>query len=88
MTSKTHHRISKFTCLSSMIFLLILIFSGHSLAQFTYTWKTDTTYEGVDKATLVQPVQVMFLDEPIQVVPHSSSLSHCACCSLGDRGLY
>ena len=74
MTSKTHPRISKFACLSSMIFLLILIFSGHALAQFTYTWRTDTTYEGVDKATLVQPVQVMFLDEPIQVVPHSSSL--------------
>ena len=39
-----------------------------------YTWKTDTTYEGVESTTLVQPVQVMFLDEPIQVVPHSSSL--------------
>ncbi|MXZ09209.1 MAG: hypothetical protein F4Y79_07145 [Gemmatimonadetes bacterium] len=70
MTAKTHHRIS---CLS-MILLLTLIFSGHALAQFTYTWKTDTTYEGVDKATLVQPVQVMFLNQPIQVVPHSASL--------------
>lgn len=74
MTPKTHHRILRFACLSSMILLLSLIFSGHALAQFTYTWKTDTTYEGVDKATLVQPVQVMFLHEPIQVVPHSASL--------------
>ncbi len=57
-----------------MILLIALIFSGHALAQYTYTWKTDTTYEGVDRATLVQPVQVMFLHQPIQVVPHSASL--------------
>ncbi len=74
MTPKTHHHILRFASLSSMILLLTLIFSGHALAQFTYTWKTDTTYEGVESATLVQPVQVMFLDEPIQVVPYSSSL--------------
>ena len=71
MTPKTYHRISR---LSSIALLLTLIFSGHALAQFTYQWKTDTTYEGVDKATLVQPVQVMFLQQPIQIVPHSSSL--------------
>ena len=70
MAGKTYHRIS---CLS-MILLLTLIISGPALAQYTYTWKTDTTYEGVDKATLVQPVQVMFLHQPIQVVPHSASL--------------
>ena len=70
MTPKTYHRIS---CLS-MTLLLTLIFSGPAFAQFTYHWKTDTTYEGVDKATLVQPVQVMFLQQPIQVVPHSASL--------------
>ena len=57
-----------------MILLIALIFNGHALAQFTYTWKTDTTYEGVDKATLVQPLQVMFLNQPIQIVPHSASL--------------
>ena len=74
MEAKTHHCISKFACLSSMILLLTFIFSGHALAQFTYTWKTDTTYEGTESATLVQPVQVMFLHEPIQVVPHSASL--------------
>ena len=74
MALKTSHLISKFSSLSSMILLLTLIFNGHALAQYTYTWKTDTTYEGVDKATLVQPVQVMFLHQPIQVVPHSASL--------------
>ena len=73
MAQKIHHRISRFASLS-MILLIALIFSGHALAQYTYTWQTDTTYEGVDQATLVQPVQVMFLNEPIQVVPHSASL--------------
>ena len=78
MAHKTSHRISekikKFASLSSMILLLTLIFSGHAVAQFTYQWKTDTTYEGVESATLVQPVQVMFLHQPIRVVPHSASL--------------
>ena len=73
MTLKTSHLISKFASLN-MILLLTLIFSGPAFAQFTYQWKTDTTYEGVESATLVQPVQVMFLQQPIQVVPHSSSL--------------
>ena len=74
MTTKTNHRTSKFASLSSIALLIALIFSGHAFAQYTYTWKTDTTYEGVDKATLVQPLQVMFLHQPIQVVPHSASL--------------
>ena len=50
------------------------MFSGHAFAQYTYTWKADTTFEGADSVNLVQPVQVLFLDEPIQVVPHSASL--------------
>ncbi|MDE2698235.1 MAG: hypothetical protein OXI23_05150, partial [Gemmatimonadota bacterium] len=74
MALKTNHRILRFASLSSMILMIALIFSGHALAQYTYTWKTDKTYEGVDKATLVQPLQVMFLDEPIRIVPHSASL--------------
>ena len=74
MTPKTHHRIMRFASHSGAILLLILILSGHAFAQFAYTWKTDQTYEGTESATLVQPVQVMFLNQPIQVVPHSSSL--------------
>ncbi len=73
MAQKTNHRILRFASLN-MILLLTLIFSGHAVAQFTYQWKTDTTYEGTESATLVQPVQVMFLQQPIRVVPHSSSL--------------
>ena len=78
MAHKTYHHISektkKLASLGSMILLLTLIFSGHAFAQYTYTWKTDTTPEGVESATLVQPVQVMFLHQPIRVVPHSASL--------------
>ena len=74
MAAKTNHRTSNFAYLGSIVLLLTLIFSGPALAQFTYQWKIDTTPEGVDRATLVQPVQVMFLNEPIQVVPHSASL--------------
>ena len=66
---------AKITSLSSSIMILLtLILSGHALAQYTYTWKADKTYEGTESATLVQPVQVMFLHQPIQVVPHSASL--------------
>lgn len=74
MAAETHHRIFKFASLSSTVLLLTLIFSGPALAQYSYTWKTDTTYEGADSVNMVQPVQVMFLHEPIQVVPHSASL--------------
>ena len=74
MAAKTHHRILRFASLSSIILMIALIFNGHALAQYTYQWKTDTTYEGTESATLVQPVQVMFLHQPIQVVPHSASL--------------
>ena len=74
MTSKTHHRILRCGTQIGAILLLTLILSGHAFAQFTYTWKTDTTYEGTESANLVQPVQVMFLNQPVQVAPHSGSL--------------
>ena len=79
MKQKTYQHSSektqKFACLSSNVVLLIVfILSGPAFAQYSYTWKTDTTYEGADSVNLVQPVQVLFLDEPIQVVPHSASL--------------
>lgn len=79
MKQKTYQHSSettrKFAYLSSSVVLLIVfIFSGPAFAQYSYTWKTDTTFEGADSVNMVQPVQVLFLDEPIQVVPHSASL--------------
>ena len=81
MTSKTHHHILRFASHTGAILLLTLILNGQALAQsphaftqFAYTWQTDQTYEGTESATLVQPVQVMFLNQPVQVAPHSGSL--------------
>ena len=78
MKEKTYQHSSektqRFACLSSSIILLALILCGHASAQYTYQWKADTTFEGADSVNLVQPVQVLFLDEPIQIVPHSASL--------------
>ena len=54
--------------------LLTLVLSGSASAQYTYRWQTDTTPEGTDRASLIQPVHVIFLDEPVRIVPHSASL--------------
>ena len=58
-----------------VIILSSVLFPYNSVsAQYTYKWDADFTYEGSDSVNMVQPVQVMFLDEPVWVVPHSASL--------------
>ena len=57
-----------------VIFFSVLFQYNSVFAQYTYHWETDTTYEGADSVNVIQPVQVMFLNEPVQVVPHSASL--------------
>ena len=42
---------------------------------FTYYWEINETPEGSESTTVVEPVQVTLLDEPIQVVSHSASLA-------------
>ena len=44
-------------------------------APFTYHWEIDETPEGSESATVVEPVEVTLLEEPIQVVSHSASLA-------------
>ena len=44
-------------------------------APFTYHWEIDETPEGSESATIVEPVEVTLLDEPIQVPSHSASLA-------------
>ena len=44
-------------------------------APFTYQWEIDETPEGSESATVIEPVEVTLLDEPIQVVSHSASLA-------------
>ena len=41
---------------------------------FTYHWEIDETPEGSDSATIIEPVTVTLLDEPIQIASHSASL--------------
>ena len=42
---------------------------------WTYHWKLDETPEGQESATPVEPVEVTFLDEPVEIVSHSASLA-------------
>lgn len=42
---------------------------------FTYHWEIDETPEGSESATIVEPVEVTLLDEPIEVASHSASLA-------------
>ena len=44
-------------------------------APFNYQWEIDETPEGSESATVIEPVEVTLLDEPIQVVSHSASLA-------------
>lgn len=44
-------------------------------APFTYHWEIDETPEGSESATIVEPVQVTLLDEPIEIASHSASLA-------------
>ena len=42
---------------------------------WTYHWELDETPEGQESATPVVPVEVTFLDEPIEIASHSASLA-------------
>ena len=42
---------------------------------FTYHWKIDEAPEGSESTTVIEPVEVTLLDEPIQVASHSASLA-------------
>ena len=42
---------------------------------FIYHWEIDETPEGSESATIIEPVEVTLLDEPIQVPSHSASLA-------------
>ena len=44
-------------------------------APFTYHWEIDETPEGSESATIIEPVQVTLLDEPIEIASHSASLA-------------
>ena len=57
----------------SVIYFFYSIISQSS--AYTYHWEIDETPEGNESATIIEPVEVTLLDEPIQVVSHSASLA-------------
>ena len=65
--------------MNALRFALISVFLFSNIvsqgAAFNYHWEIDETPEGSESATVVEPVQVTLLDEPIQVASHSASLA-------------
>ena len=57
--------------------LIIIFFCGLALqsSAFDFTWEIDETSEGTESATVVEPVQVVILDEAVAVPSYSASLS-------------
>lgn len=68
----------KMTKFASILIILLVGGICNPDAQsesFTYHWEIDETPEGSESATVVEPIQVMLLDEHIQVPSHSASLA-------------
>ena len=58
-------------------FMLICIVFSFSICQvyaFDFHWEITETPEGQEIATVVQPVQVIILDEPIEIADNSASI--------------
>ncbi len=62
----------------SLAFLVVsycLIACSVSPAEaYTYHWEIDETPQGAESATLIEPIQVVLLDEVVEVASHSASL--------------
>ena len=63
----------------ALIFVILLVGgicnSDAQTGTFNYHWEMDETPEGIESATVIEPVQVTLLDEQIQVPSHSASLA-------------
>ena len=58
-------------------FMLICIVFSFSICQvyaFDFHWEITETPEGQEIATVVQPVQVIILDEPLEIADNSASI--------------
>ena len=58
-----------------LFFFLAVNTSLFNADAFEFHWEIDETPEGQESATVVEPVVVKFLDEPIEVPSHSASLA-------------
>ena len=60
-----------FSALFSIISFCGIIFHGDA---YEFHWEIDETPEGQESATIVEPVQVTILDEPVEISSHSASI--------------
>ena len=63
----------------NLIFLLIvgflLIIIAHTRAEpFTYHWEIDETPSGIEKVSVIKPIEVKIIDTPIQISNSTASL--------------
>ena len=59
----------------STLLLVVLFFAIISQGEaYTYRWEIDETPQGAESASLIEPVQVVLLDEVVEVASHSASL--------------
>ncbi len=56
----------------AMPLFFAVVFQGWA---FDFRWEIDETPEGVERATVVEPVEVVILDEVVDVPSHSASLA-------------
>ena len=61
---------SRFALMSVLTFFG-LVSQGEA---YTYHWEIDETPQGAEHASLIEPVQVVLLDEVVEVASHSASL--------------
>ena len=56
--------------------IIVILLCGVALhgTAFDFSWEIDETPEGSESATVVEPVQVILLDEAIAVPSHSAAL--------------
>lgn len=68
-------KITRFALISVILLVGGICNPASQGAAFTYHWEIDETPEGSESATIVEPVQVTLLDEPVEVASHSASLA-------------
>ena len=59
--------------LKLFLFYIFIFYVPVSIA-YEYSWENTEELGGADQVTAVEPLQVMFLDEPMEVVTHSAAL--------------
>ena len=57
------------------LILLFLLIAVRSADAFEFHWELDETPEGSESTTVIEPVQVILLDEVVDVPSHSASLA-------------